>query len=101
MVFTVLCLSQMGHVIAIRSERESIFTQGFFSNKPLVGAFLLTFVLQMATIYVPALNPIFKTEPLTLNELLFTLALSSVVFFAVEIEKIIKRRRAGQLPQDI
>jgi Ca2+-transporting ATPase len=49
MVFTVLCLSQMGHVIAIRSERESIFTQGFFSNKPLVGAFLLTFVLQMAT----------------------------------------------------
>jgi hypothetical protein len=38
---------------------------------------------------------------LTLNELLFTLALSSVVFFAVEIEKIIKRRRAGQLPQDI
>jgi Ca2+-transporting ATPase len=101
MVFTVLCLSQMGHVIAIRSERESIFTQGFISNKPLVGAFLLTFVLQMATIYVPALNPIFKTEPLTLNELLFTLALSSVVFFAVEIEKGVKRRRAGQLPQDI
>jgi Ca2+-transporting ATPase len=92
MIFTVLCLSQMGHVIAIRSERESIFTQGFFSNKPLAGAFLLTFGLQMATIYVPALNPIFKTEPLTLNELLFTLALSSVVFIAVEIEKFIRRR---------
>ena len=95
MVFTVLCLSQMGHVLAIRSDRESIFTQGFFSNKPLVGAFLLTFALQMATIYVPVLNPIFRTEPLTLNELLFTLALSSVVFIAVEIEKFIKRRRSG------
>ena len=94
MVFTVLCLSQMGHVLAIRSERESVFTQGFFSNKPLVGAFLLTFVLQMATIYVPQLNAIFKTEPLTLNELMFTLALSSVVFFAVEFEKLIKRRRS-------
>jgi P-type Ca2+ transporter type 2C len=93
MVFTVLCLSQMGHVLAIRSERESVFTQGFFSNKPLVGAFLLTFALQMATIYVPQLNSIFKTEPLTLNELMFTLALSSVVFFAVEFEKLIKRRR--------
>ena len=93
MVFTVLCLSQMGHVLAIRSERESVFTQGFFSNKPLVGAFLLTFVLQMATIYIPQLNAIFKTEPLTLNELMFTLALSSVVFFAVEFEKLIKRRR--------
>jgi len=92
MVFTVLCLSQMGHVLAIRSETESIFTQGFFSNKPLVGAFLLTFVLQMATIYVPMLHPIFKTETLTAGELLFTLALSSVVFIAVEIEKFFKRR---------
>jgi P-type Ca2+ transporter type 2C len=92
MVFTVLCLSQMGHVLAIRSERESIFTQGFFSNIPLVGAFLLTFGLQMATIYVPQLNPIFRTEPLTFNELIFTLLLSSVVFIAVEIEKQVRKR---------
>lgn len=93
MVFTVLCLSQMGHVLAIRSERESLFSQGLFSNKPLIIAVILTFVLQMSTIYIPLLNPIFKTEPLTLNELLFTLALSSVVFFAVEIEKLIRRKR--------
>ena len=91
MVFTVLCLSQMGHVLAIRSETESVFRQGLLSNKPLMGAFLLTFVLQMATIYVPFLNPIFKTAPLTVNELMFTLALSSVVFIAVEIKKFIKR----------
>jgi Ca2+-transporting ATPase len=95
MVFTVLCLSQMGHVLAIRSARESLFTQGIFSNRPLAGAFLITFILQMATIYVPQLNPIFKTEPLSLPELLLTLALSSVVFLAVEIEKFIKRRRKG------
>ncbi len=94
MVFTVLCLTQLGHVLAIRSEKESLFTIGIFSNKYLLGAIVLTFALQMATIYVPALNPIFKTEPLTLNELLFTLALSSVVFIAVEIEKLIKRQRA-------
>jgi Ca2+-transporting ATPase len=92
MVFTVLCLSQMGHVLAIRSDRESLFIQGLLSNKPLVGAFLLTFALQMATIYVPALNPIFKTEPLTLNELMITLAVSCVVFFAVEVEKLCRRR---------
>jgi len=94
MVFTVLCLSQMGHVLAIRSETESIFSQGLASNKPLLSAFVLTFALQMSTIYVPALNPIFKTEPLTFVELLFTLALSSVVFFAVEIEKFVKRRNS-------
>jgi Ca2+-transporting ATPase len=93
MVFTVLCLSQMGHVLAIRSEKESLFKQGLFSNKPLLWAFALTLGLQMATIYVPALNPVFKTEPLTMNELALTLALSSVVFIAVEIEKMWKRRQ--------
>jgi Ca2+-transporting ATPase len=95
MVFTVLCLTQLGHVLAIRSEKESLFKIGLFSNKYLLGAVLLTFALQMATIYVPFLNPIFKTAPLTFNELMFTLVLSTIVFFAVEIEKLIKRKRAG------
>jgi Ca2+-transporting ATPase len=87
MVFTVLTLSQMGNVLALRSERESFFTLGPLTNLPLLGAVLLTFALQMGTIYVPALNPIFKTEPLDLDELLLCLALSSIVFIAVEIEK--------------
>ncbi len=93
MVFTVLSLSQMGHVLAIRSDRESLFKQGLFSNKPLVGAVILTFFLQMATIYIPVLNPVFKTAPLTAGELLITLGLSSVVFFAVEVEKWLFRKR--------
>lgn len=93
-VFTVLCLSQMGNVLALRSEKESVFSQGLFSNKPLFGAIMLTFLLQMATIYVPFLNPIFKTNPLSLNELLFTLGLSSVVFVAAEFEKWIKRKKS-------
>jgi Ca2+-transporting ATPase len=92
MVFTVLSLSQMGHVLAIRSDTESLFNLGIFSNKPLLGAVLLTFALQMATIYVPVLNPIFRTAPLTSGELAVTLMLSSIVFFAVEIEKWWLRR---------
>ncbi|MBI5682973.1 MAG: cation-translocating P-type ATPase, partial [Deltaproteobacteria bacterium] len=92
MVFTVLCLSQFGHVLAIRSEKESLFSQGIFSNKPLLYSVLLAFILQMATIYVPLLQPVFKTEPLTSNELIISIVLSSVVFFAVEMEKWWKRR---------
>ncbi len=93
MVFTVLCLSQIGNVLALRSERESIFSLGFLSNRPLIGAALLTVALLMATIYVPFLNPIFKTQPLSLLEPLIALALSSVVFIAVEIEKTVKRSK--------
>jgi Ca2+-transporting ATPase len=92
MVFTVLTLSQMGHVLAIRSERDSFFVQGAFSNLPLLGATMLTFALQMAVLYLPVLQPIFKTEALSLDELLLCLALSSVVFIAVEIEKWLRRR---------
>ena len=95
MVFTVLTLSQMGHVLAIRTEKESLFSIGMFSNPILILAVLLTFALQMATIYVPVLNPIFKTNPLGVEELALCIALSSLVFFAVEIEKWLVR--AGHL----
>jgi Ca2+-transporting ATPase len=93
MVFTVLCLSQMGNVLSIRSEKESFFRLGLFSNKPLLGAFLLTFGLQMMTVYIPFLNPIFKTEPLTIFELILAIGMSSVVFFAGEIDKKIRSVR--------
>ncbi|MDH4234849.1 MAG: cation-translocating P-type ATPase C-terminal domain-containing protein, partial [Gallionella sp.] len=92
MVFTVLTLSQLAHVMAIRSEKESLFTIGFFSNPAMAATVIFTFALQMATIYLPALNPIFKTEPLAMDELAICLALSSVVFFVVEIEKWLVRR---------
>ena len=91
MVFTVLTLAQMAHVLAIRSESESLWRLGLLSNKPLLGAVLLTFVLQMATIYVPWLNPIFKTEPLSLMELGVCLAAALVVLVAVELEKAWRR----------
>jgi Ca2+-transporting ATPase len=92
MVFTVLTLSQLGHVMAIRSERESLFVQGVLSNRMLVAAVVLTFALQLAVLYVPWLNPIFRTEPLSVAELGACLALSSVVFIGVEIEKWLVRR---------
>jgi Ca2+-transporting ATPase len=93
MVFTVLCLSQLGHALAVRSEWRSFFSQGPFSNMPMTGAVLLTLVLQLATIYVPFLRPVFKTEALSAGELAICLAASSVVFWAVELEKVWKRRK--------
>ncbi len=93
MVFTVLTLSQMAHVLAIRSESEPLWRLGLGSNRPLLAAVLLTFALQMAIIYWPVLHPIFKTQALSLAELMLCLGLSSVVWMVVEIEKHWRRRR--------
>jgi Ca2+-transporting ATPase len=97
MVFTVLSLAQLGHVFAIRSDREFIFKIGFFSNPPLLFAVVLTFFLQMGVIYLPFANEIFKTQPLTWQELLISIGGAVVIFFAVEMEKagkkLLKARR--------
>lgn len=92
MVFTTLTLSQMGHALAVRSDKRSLFTQGLFSNKLMVIAVSLTFVLQIAITYWAPMNEIFKTQPLPLPELGLSLGLSLVVFLAVELEKWFKRR---------
>ncbi|MBI4514641.1 MAG: cation-translocating P-type ATPase [Deltaproteobacteria bacterium] len=92
MVFTVLTLSQLGHALAIRSYKESLPRLGLWSNRPLLGAVVLTFALQLATIYLPPLNPVFKTTPLSAGELGLSLLLAAVVLVAVEVEKWLVRR---------
>jgi Ca2+-transporting ATPase len=94
MAFTVLCFSQLGLALAIRSRRESIFSIGLLSNKPMLGAVALTMVLHLLIIYVPFCNALLSTQRLTVTELGLTLALSSLVFWAVELQKLISRRRA-------
>jgi Ca2+-transporting ATPase len=96
MVFTTLTLSQMGHALAVRSDSQSLFSQGIFSNKLMVAAVTLTFGLQMMITYWQPMNEIFKTKPLPLPELGISLGLSLVVFLAVEVEKWFKRRKLSE-----
>jgi Ca2+-transporting ATPase len=58
----------------------------------LFGAVVLTFLLQMATLYVPPLSRVLKTQPLSAGELLGCVAVASLVFVAVELEKLLVRR---------
>ncbi len=90
-VFTVLTVSQLFHSLAVRSESTSLFRIGLFSNLPMLGAVILTLLLQMAVIYTPALNTIFHTQPLPMFDLVVCLVLSSMVLFAVETEKWLVR----------
>ncbi|MBP7510623.1 MAG: cation-translocating P-type ATPase [Bacteroidia bacterium] len=91
MVFTVLSLSQLAHVFAIRSAREFLFNHGLFSNPKLLFTVAITFVLQLAVIYLPSLNHIFRTQPLSLKELGICIAMALAVFHAVELEKLAKK----------
>ena len=92
MVFTTVTLSQMGNVLALRSERESLFKIGILSNPLLLASVGLTVGLQLAVIYVPFLQHIFNTVPLSAEDLAISLGLSAVVFAAVEGFKWIQRR---------
>lgn len=92
MVFTVLTFAQMGLVMSARSETRPAL-EGFFRNRWLIGAVALTLMLQLAIIYIPALNIVFSTEPLTVIDLAVCLGLSIVPFIAVETAKAIGRRR--------
>jgi Ca2+-transporting ATPase len=90
-VFTILCFSQMGHVLAIRSENSLFFQQGLFTNPLLLGAVMLTFALHLAILYTPVLQEIFRVQPLSWKEFGACLLMSSVVFSAVEMEKLARQ----------
>ena len=92
MVFNFLCLSQMGHVLAIRSEKQSFFSIGLFSNRLLIGSVMVTILLQVAITYVPFLQSVFKTESLSLHEFVLVGVGSILIFAAVEVEKLVKRK---------
>jgi Ca2+-transporting ATPase len=92
LIFTALTFEQMAHVLAIRSESASLFQVGLLSNKPLLGAVALTIVLQFGLIYLPFMQPVFSTVPLSATELALCVGVSIVVFFAVELEKLVRWR---------
>ncbi|MBI1877862.1 MAG: cation-translocating P-type ATPase, partial [Chloroflexi bacterium] len=92
MIFTTLVMSQVFFALAVRSERDSLFTIGLGSNRAMLGAVLSTFLLQMAVIYVPFLQAILQTTALSAWDLALSLGLSTLVFWVSEVEKLIKRQ---------
>lgn len=95
MVFTSLVLSQMAFALAVRSERESVFKIGLFSNRAMIGAVSLTFLLQMLVVYLPIAQEFFYTVPLDAGHLAVALVFSSLPFFEFELKKWWMRRSEG------
>lgn len=96
MVFTVLVFAQLFHSLAVRSERSSLFSIGLFSNPALNVAVVATLAAQLIVIYVPALNIVFNTTPLTLAQLGTCIGLGSIVLVLVEFEKLVRSRKSAK-----
>lgn len=88
MVFTTLCLAQMGHAIAIRSSSKLTIQLNPFSNPYLLGSVVVTSLLQLLLIYVEPLRNFFGTHYITMTELSVCVGASALVFVWVELEKL-------------
>ncbi len=91
MVFTTLCLAQMGHAIAIRSNTQLTIELNPFTNLFVWGAVIVTTALQLMLIYVPPLRTFFGTHYLTPFELLVCFGFSALMFVWIEMEKLFVR----------
>ncbi len=91
MVFTTLCISQMGHAIAVRSSTKLTLEMSFFRNPALIAAIASTTILQLLLIYVPFLRDFFETQFLNGTQLAICLGVSTLMFVWVEAEKLFLR----------
>jgi len=93
MVFTTLCLAQMGHAIAVRSDSLLTIEMSPWSNPFVLIAVVVTTMLQLMLIYVEPLRNFFGTHFISPQELLICFGFSTLLFVWVELEKIYRRLR--------
>jgi len=93
MAFVTLSLCELLRAFTVRSERLSIFQIGPFSNRYLLGAVLLSMVLLLLVVFVPALQPIFNTHALSWREWQVVIGLALIPAVSEEITKWLLRRR--------
>jgi Ca2+-transporting ATPase len=92
LVFTVLVFAQLMHVLAIRSERDSLLTRGLLTNLPLLAVVAVSVLVQLAVVYTPQGNAWFHTVPLNATELGVAVAAALAILATVEAEKAMVRR---------
>jgi len=90
-VFTTLCLAQLVHALAVRSDQRLLIEMNFFSNPFLLGAVVVTALLQLALLYIPPISDFFDTDPLSLAELGACLVVCALVLLWIEGEKLFIR----------
>ena len=90
--FLTLVLGELLRAYSARSENTSVFKMKVFENGYLNKCVLLSVAFMIASIYVPFLNPVFSTVPLTFDEMAMALVLAFVPMLGGEIAKLITKK---------
>lgn len=99
MAFATLVFGELTRAFAVRSETRSIFSIGVFSNSAMNKAFVVSLAMQLAVLFIPFLQEIFKVQSLTGTEWIIVIALSLVPLIVSEITKAF--RRQGNTTEDV
>jgi magnesium-transporting ATPase (P-type) len=94
-----IVMGQVGAGLAMRTNRESVFSIGLFSNRFLLAGIAFEVGLLAALAYTPGLQDAFHMGPIGLWEWLLLLFWPPLVLFAEEARKAIVRRRPSSLPR--
>ena len=93
LLFTTLIFAQLALALEVRSEENSLFRIGLFSNRSMIYAVVGTVALQLLVLYLPFFQTIFSTQPLQPRDLLIAFGAGLLVIIVVEIWKFFLRRR--------
>ncbi|MBI2464077.1 cation-transporting P-type ATPase [Candidatus Peregrinibacteria bacterium] len=90
--FAFLVLIQMVQAFNARSQKQSLFKLGIFSNKHLIGAVVISIVMLLAFVHLPIMQRLVHTVDLTFKEWGMIIAGSLSIFIIEEIRKIITKK---------
>jgi len=92
-VFTTLAFFQVFNSFNCRSRTLSVFQLGFFTNPYLFIAIVTSITLQIASVYVPFMQNMLGTTGLRAQDWGLIILVSSTIFIADELRKLIQRKR--------
>jgi Ca2+-transporting ATPase len=93
-----IVVSQFFNSFAVRTDVQSVFAVGVFSNRPLVFAGLFGIGIMCAISYLPALQAVFNTAPLSLADWLLLVLSGAVLLAAEEARKALVRAKRKEEP---
>lgn len=90
-----LVFGELFYLFNCRKVNESVLNKSFFTNKAALLVSAILIILQIGYTYLPFMNTLFDTIPMSIEQWLFPLAGGVIVFIIVEIEKFVTGKIIG------